>query len=747
LVGCWNHGILDAVTLSFIRRTTLFPAAIALLCLPVRLTAQTNFAVLANDGAWTWFNDPRALFDHGRLFFGYDRAADGKTVLSAFDLSTGTTTNLWTSEFTQLDDHNMPGLLPKEDGTMLAVYSRHGADQYFAWRVCNDTNTASAASWGAEQLIANTGASMTYANPFQLSAEGGRIYNFCRNLNYNPTVFVSTDGAASWSTPQLFIQTGAGGTIRPYVKYDSDYTQRIDFLYTDGHPRDITNSLYHLYYQAGSFRKTDGTFVKNYSDLPILHDSGERGSVIYQYSDADTSDLNDHIPTGRAWSWEIVHATNGNPICVFTVQRDNVTGPSDGIDDRIYYYYARWTGSNWQKRFIAQAGRPLYVAEDDYAGGICVDPQDPNTIYISSNAEQPFNLTDTTNVTLRANARYELWRGITTNGGLSFSWTQITTNSTVDNLRPYIPRRRGGEPCVIWFRGTYSAYTAYSASIVGLFTTAVPASAPPALITYVDATSGSSGNTVIASGGGTFNPSSNASGTDGLWRARALGNSATIFEAGGDTSSAGSAVNGNNEDVARLATSISGLIPGFRYNAYAYFWSAGGAQDWRIRAGLTNVAGDLALFSNSTEPTAVASDFTVAPLITEADRLLQQASLGIATADSTGRITIYLDDDPSARAGIANGWNYRTWYDGVGYSLITSLTPTNLTFTASTGTVTVSWPQSHLGWILQSLTNQLSSATSSDWSDVTNSASNTEIVVTLTPTNPATFYRLRRPNP
>ena len=72
--------------------------------LPARLNSQTNFAVLATDGAWTWYNDPRALFDRGRLFFGYVRAADGKTVLSAFNLSTGTTTNLWTSGFTQLDE-------------------------------------------------------------------------------------------------------------------------------------------------------------------------------------------------------------------------------------------------------------------------------------------------------------------------------------------------------------------------------------------------------------------------------------------------------------------------------------------------------------------------------------------------------------------------------------------------------------------------------------------------------------------
>ena len=231
--------------------------------------AQTNFATLISDGSYTWYNDPRALFYNGYLYFGYVRAADSKTVLSAFNPQSGQTTNLFSSGFTQLDDHNNPGLLVKSDGAMLAVYSRHISDQYFAYRLSNNTNPMTAASWGAEQTIAASGASMTYANPFQLTGESGKIFNFCRNQNFNPTVYTSTNGGTNWSAPQIFIQTGTGGTIRPYVKYASDYTNRLDFLYTDGHPRDVTNSLYHLYYSGGAFYKTDGTFVKNYSALPI----------------------------------------------------------------------------------------------------------------------------------------------------------------------------------------------------------------------------------------------------------------------------------------------------------------------------------------------------------------------------------------------------------------------------------------------------------------------------------------------
>lgn len=434
---------------------------------PLLALGQTNLAILAPDGAWTWFNDPRAYFHNGILYFGYNRNGDGKTVVSAFNPRTRAKTDLFTSTLTEKDDHDIPGLLVRQDGTMLAIYARHSRDPFFAYRYSTSTNPISPADWSAEQTTAPTGASLTYANPFQLSTESGRIYNFARDLNFNPAVFTSTNGGLTWSAPQLLIKTGSG-RIRPYAKYCSDYKGRIDVLYTDGHPRDVTNSLYHLYYEAGSLFKTDGMFVKSFTNLPVLHDSGERGSIIYQYSGSPSSDPNDHIPTGRAWCWELAYQPNGAPVCVFSVQRDQVTG-TNWFDDRIYYYYARWTGTNWQKRFIAQAGRPLYRSENDYAGGICIDPVNPNIIYISSNALDPFNLSDTTYVSLRSNERYEIWRGVTTNGGLSFTWTTITTNSAKDNLRPYIPRGQNGSPAVLWFRGTYTAYTSYNCEIVCLF--------------------------------------------------------------------------------------------------------------------------------------------------------------------------------------------------------------------------------------------------------------------------------------
>jgi hypothetical protein len=448
----------------------LFAASLFIGCL-CSVRGQTNFAVLASDGGWTWYNDPRAVYHNGILYFGYVRA-DAKTALSAFNPETGVTTDLWVSEFSQRDDHNNPGLLVKQDDTILAIYARHGSDQFFAYRLSNNTNPVAPEDWSAELRIPNSGAGLTYANPFQLSAESGRIYNYCRNLNFNPTVYTSEDGGLTWSAPKLMLKNGTGG-IRPYMKYASDYNKRVDFLYTDGHPRNVNNSLYHLYYENGAFYRTDGTLVRTFDTLPILHDSGERGSVIYAYSNEATTDPNDHISTGRAWCWEVGYQTNGAPVALFTVQRDLVTG-QNWSDDRIYYYYARWTGTEWQKRLIAHAGRPLYESEDDYAGGICADPEDPSVVYISSNALNPFNTEDLDNVPLKPANRYELYRGVTTDGGLTFTWTTVTSNSSKDNLRPYVPRHQGAGESVIWFRGSYPTFTSYNCEVVGLFQNPIP---------------------------------------------------------------------------------------------------------------------------------------------------------------------------------------------------------------------------------------------------------------------------------
>ncbi len=422
---------------------------------------------IAPDGAWTWFNDERAIVHQGSLFSGYV-LADGRYGVTRHDLSDGRSYHaiISTAASQQRDDHNNPSLTVLPDGRILALYSKHIAGNQYYQRTSLVPRPASSADWGPE-IVRSTPAANTYANTYRLTAENDAIFNFHRCINFNPTLTISTDGGATWGTSRQLLGTGSGST-RPYPRYVSNNRDRIDFIYTDGHPRDVANSVYHLTYRAGGFYRTDGVRIGGLTDIPLNHDAGVRGSVLYQYRDTawgPTDGPDDWIPTGRGWTWDIAYDRNETPVAVFQVQRDNVTG-SGWNHDCIYYYYATWTGTEWRRRFIAQAGRPLYSAEDDYGGGMCLDPEDPRVVYISSNAANPFALSDTTNVPLRTGERYELWRGFTADGGLTFTWTQLTIDSAADNLRPIVPPAHGRTECLVWFYGTYTTYTNYSTQVL-----------------------------------------------------------------------------------------------------------------------------------------------------------------------------------------------------------------------------------------------------------------------------------------
>ena len=426
-----------------------------------------NAIEIAPDGAWTWFNDERSILHGGSLFSGYVKG-NGTYGVTRHDLTTGENSHMTisTAASQQQDDHNNPSITVLPDGKLMLLYSKHIAGSQFYQRTSLVPQPSTNADWGPE-ITRPTPAATTYANTYRLTGEGNTLYNFHRCINFNPTLTISTDNGATWGTSRQFMGTGSGST-RPYPRYTSNGTDRIDLIYTDGHPRDVENSIYHLYYKGGALRKTDGTLIDSLANIPLDHDGGERGSVVYPFSNAAWGPGNgpdDWIPTGRGWTWDVHYGSGGAPACVFQVQKDNVTG-SGWNHDRIYYYYARWTGTEWQRRFIAQGGRPLYSAEDDYGGGMCLDPEDPRVVYISTNAAEPFALGDIDAVPLRGNERYEIYRGFTSDGGLTFTWTPVTENSAADNLRPIVPPDHGHSELLVWFHGTYSTYTSFSTKVL-----------------------------------------------------------------------------------------------------------------------------------------------------------------------------------------------------------------------------------------------------------------------------------------
>ncbi|HOB33189.1 MAG TPA: hypothetical protein PKH32_09965, partial [Verrucomicrobiota bacterium] len=71
-------------------------------------------------------------------------------------------------------------------------------------------------------------------------------------------------------------------------------------------------------------------------------------------------------------------------------------------------------------------------------------------------------------------------------------------------------------------------------------------------------------------------------------------------------------------------------------------------------------------------------------------------------------------------------------------------TPTNVTATVSGGSVTLSWPSSHIGWSLQVQTNALSTGLSNNWTTLGFENTNS-VELPIDPANPAVFFRLALP--
>jgi autotransporter-associated beta strand protein len=98
--------------------------------------------------------------------------------------------------------------------------------------------------------------------------------------------------------------------------------------------------------------------------------------------------------------------------------------------------------------------------------------------------------------------------------------------------------------------------------------------------------------------------------------------------------------------------------------------------------------------------------------------------------------------------GVYNSTTSPAYISGAGSLLVPSTiatNPTNITFSVSGSTLSLSWPMDHLGWILQSQTNNLGTGLGANWVDVPGSASVTSTNMPVIPANPTVFYRLRKP--
>ncbi|MFA9389007.1 MAG: BNR-4 repeat-containing protein [Prolixibacteraceae bacterium] len=403
---------------------------------------QSEIVELTNDGTWCWFSDPRAIYndENNTLITGYV-SENGDVIALQYNLETSEKSSTILYENLEIDDHNNPAFLQRADGRYLAFYTKHhntglymnmsldpdDASEYGNAMLINPNGKADLEKYGDDRY--------TYANPMMLKNENKRIYLFGRWIGFKPNMSWSDDGGNSWSDSRVVVcpEPFSWGQ-RPYVKYFSDGLDKIHMVFTDGHPRDeATNSVYYACYYDGAFHRANGEVICTLDELPF---EPKEATLVY----------NAKITGERAWVYDVYADDAENPSIAYARY------PSE---QEHIYHYAWYNGSEWTDREVTNSGKWFPQTpegenerEPHYSGGLSIDPNHQNSLFISKQVDGIFEI--------------EKWQL------LKDKWktTAITSQSANDQVRPYAVKNDRNETLLLWLSvNRYIHYTNFRTSV------------------------------------------------------------------------------------------------------------------------------------------------------------------------------------------------------------------------------------------------------------------------------------------
>lgn len=418
--------------------------------------ARVRLTTFMRDAGWCWYQDPRVILHQGKLFIGAVKGnGDGEALVGIYDLRAEKSLGPFVlHEKFDCDDHNSPVLYARPDGSVLAMYARHSREKFHYYRVSDPQDCT---RWSEEKRIDHTATlperdRVTYMNLLPLSAEG-KLYNFYRGFEFNPSFVTSTDDGLTWSEDTHFIKSEVPGYQRPYARYAGNGRDTVHVTFTDAHPRDFGNNIYYAAFRGRAFYRADGTKISDLADGPLKPSAAER---IFRGSGVKTDGATLGNAPSAAWTSSIALDTQGRPHIAYTLYLSN---------DDHRYRLALWDGKKWIDREIAYGGRCLYAKEASYTGLVTLDPVDPTQVFISTNVNPSTGLD--------FGGRHEIYRAKI--GPLdnlqTVKWEPVTHDSSVANLRPIIVRD-GAQRVVLWTRGVFRTYADYDLEAVGFVETA-----------------------------------------------------------------------------------------------------------------------------------------------------------------------------------------------------------------------------------------------------------------------------------
>jgi autotransporter-associated beta strand protein len=239
----------------------------------------------------------------------------------------------------------------------------------------------------------------------------------------------------------------------------------------------------------------------------------------------------------------------------------------------------------------------------------------------------------------------------------------------------------------------------------------------------------------------------------------------TVTNATGDTTGTGATAIAQINPATGLVTNVVVTCPGVNYTATPLFVvSGGGATTPATITGtlVANTSGGLTAVGSGTTTLSGADTYTgnttvsagtleLASPVLSSSSTVTIASGALLQLDftTTNVVSALVLNGVSQATGVYNSTTASTYISGSGslrVGIPIASNPTNITASVTGTTLTITWPTDHIGWILQSQTNSLSTGlTTNGWVDVPNSSSAATSTFPIVPANPTVYYRLRHP--
>jgi len=395
--------------------------------------------VISNEGAWCWFADPRAIhYENAQgtinsSFIGYIDV-HGSIKATQHNFLTGKNNEVLIRSYFQPDDHDAPSFLVLPDERIMIFYSRHTDEACFYYRISKKAGDITSLG---DELKISTVDNTTYPSPFILSDDPTHIYLCWRGINWHPTIAklsipdARDHVAVEWGPYQMVQSTGA----RPYAKYSSNGKDKIYMTYTTGHPdNEYPNYVYFNYVDINSLQLKDvtGTLLSTIAD-------GVHNVNKTSYPSTYPNAVVDAPAAQRDWVWQTSVDKEGMPV-IAMVQISNDKNTHN-------YYYAKWTGKTWRKTFLASGGGHFHQTaglELCYSAGLAIDDSNPDVVYCS------------VPVAGTSGTMYEIVKYTIGTDGVISSTVQVTSNSTSNNVRPFIVNNSANSQLKLtWMHGNY----------------------------------------------------------------------------------------------------------------------------------------------------------------------------------------------------------------------------------------------------------------------------------------------------